>query len=113
MRSPARQSAIRIGLKPEIIPGTGRDEPDQLGGRRALAATDTRRYWLSGKVYGLSWAAHASSGNTVHNPFLLEALLTSSIQAMHTTYSLTLPPNFDPRITATPPPGVRLRLSTR
>jgi hypothetical protein len=35
MRSPARQSAVRIGLEPEIIPGAGRDEPQQCGGRCA------------------------------------------------------------------------------
>jgi hypothetical protein len=35
MRSPTRQSAVRIGQKPEVIPGAGRDEPNQLGGRRA------------------------------------------------------------------------------
>jgi hypothetical protein len=29
MRSPTRQSAARIGLEPEIIPGTHRDEPQQ------------------------------------------------------------------------------------
>lgn len=28
MRSPARQSAARIGLEPEINPGTGHDEPN-------------------------------------------------------------------------------------
>ena len=32
MRSPARQSAARIGLEPEVIPGTGHDEPNQLEG---------------------------------------------------------------------------------
>ena len=42
MCSPARQSAARIGLEPEINPGTGRDEPKQRGGRRALATTDAR-----------------------------------------------------------------------
>jgi len=78
----------------------------------ALAATDDRPYWTAGTVFGKSWAAHMSSGNGVHNPFLLQALLAASIQVMHTTYSLTLPPNFDPRITATPPPGLR-RLSSR
>jgi hypothetical protein len=41
MRSPTGQSAARIGLEPEIIPGAGHDEPNQLGGRRAFAATDT------------------------------------------------------------------------
>ena len=35
VRSPARQSASRIGLEPEIIPGTGRDETQQCGGRSA------------------------------------------------------------------------------
>jgi hypothetical protein len=48
----------------------------------------------------------------VHNPFLLEALLTSSIAALHTTYSLTPPPNFDLRIRATPPPGLRTRATS-
>ena len=41
MRSPTRQSAVRIGLEPEVNPGTGRDEPNQLGGRPAFTATDT------------------------------------------------------------------------
>jgi len=35
MSSPTRQSAARIGLEPEVNPGTGHDEPNQLGGRRA------------------------------------------------------------------------------
>jgi predicted CXXCH cytochrome family protein len=78
----------------------------------ALAATDDRPQFLSGKVLGKGWAAHASSGNGVHNPFLLEALLTSSIAALHTTYSLTPPPNFDLRIRATPPPGLRTRATS-
>jgi hypothetical protein len=29
MCSPARQSAAWIGLKPEVFPGSGRDEPQQ------------------------------------------------------------------------------------
>jgi hypothetical protein len=29
VRSPARQSAIRIGLEPEVIPCSHRDEPQQ------------------------------------------------------------------------------------
>jgi hypothetical protein len=35
VRSPARQSAIRIGLEPEVIPRSHRDEPQQYGGRCA------------------------------------------------------------------------------
>ena len=42
MRSPTRQSAVRIGLEPEILPGAGRDEPNQNGSRRALATANTR-----------------------------------------------------------------------
>ena len=77
----------------------------------ALAATDTRAYFFAGRVLGKSWAAHASSGNGVHNPFLLQALLTSSIAALHSTYSLSAPANMDLRIRATPPP--RLKVSVR
>jgi predicted CXXCH cytochrome family protein len=79
----------------------------------ALAATDDRLYFLSGKVFGKNWAAHQASGNGVHNPFLLQALLSSSIAALHSTYNLTAPANVDLRVTATPPPGVRLRISSR
>jgi hypothetical protein len=35
MRSPPRQSAIRIGLEPEVIPRSHRDEPQQCDGRCA------------------------------------------------------------------------------
>ena len=35
MRSPTRQSAVRIGLEPEVIPRPDRDEPQQCGGRSA------------------------------------------------------------------------------
>jgi hypothetical protein len=40
MRSPTRQSAVRIGLEPEIVPCSDRDEPHQCGGRRAFATAD-------------------------------------------------------------------------
>jgi len=44
MRSPTRQSAARIWLKPKpdvaVDLGTSRDEPQQLGGRRAFTASD-------------------------------------------------------------------------
>jgi len=74
----------------------------------ALAATEDRQNFLSGKLMGRTFATHMASGNGVHNPFLLEALLTSSIQALHTTYGLTPPAPVDLRVHATPPPGVRL-----
>ncbi|GIF36160.1 hypothetical protein Axi01nite_04710 [Actinoplanes xinjiangensis] len=40
MRSPPRQSAGRIGQKPEVTPRICRDEPQQTIGRRAFAAAD-------------------------------------------------------------------------
>jgi predicted CXXCH cytochrome family protein len=76
----------------------------------ALAATEDRKYFLSGKVLNRNFATHMASGNGVHNPFLLEALLTSSIAALHTTYGLPSPP-VDLRVQATPPPGLRARVS--
>ena len=76
----------------------------------ALAATDDRPYFLGAKVLGKSWAAHASSGNGVHNPFLLEALLTSSISALQTTYGLAPPIRpVNLSVQAIAPPGVRPR----
>jgi len=74
----------------------------------ALAATDDRPQFLSGKVFGKGWAAHMSSGNGVHNPFLLEALLTSSIDALKSTYGVAAPPLADLTVHATPPPGLRV-----
>ena len=80
----------------------------------ALAATDDRPQFLAGTVFGKSWAAHASAGNGVHNPFLLEALLTSSISALQTTYGLAPPLNtITLSVQAIPPPGVRTRASQR
>jgi hypothetical protein len=52
VRTPPRQSVARIGLEPEVNPDAGRDEPNQRGGRRAFAATDTGAYRADrGKVY--------------------------------------------------------------
>src|SRR6266545_2317701 len=48
----------------------------------ALAATEDRRIFLSGKLLGNTFSTHMASGNGVHNPFLLKALLTSSIAAL-------------------------------
>jgi hypothetical protein len=73
----------------------------------ALAATEDRRIFLSGRLLGNTFSTHMASGNGVHNPFLLKALLISSIASLHTTYALPSPP-FAPPLLA-PPPGVRLR----
>jgi predicted CXXCH cytochrome family protein len=74
----------------------------------ALAATDDRKNFLSGKLLGRTFATHMASGNGVHNPFLLEALLTSSIAAMQQTYGLAPPMRQDLRVHAIPPPTLRM-----
>lgn len=77
----------------------------------ALAATEDRPYFLGGKMFGNTFSTHMASGNGVHNPFLLKALLTSSIATMQTTYGLSAPR--PPELTGPLPPGVRLRASQR
>jgi hypothetical protein len=74
----------------------------------ALAAPSSRAYFLSGKVFGKGFATHMASGNGVHNPFLLEALLTSSIAAVRDAYGLSTAPAADLVVHAVRPPGVRL-----
>ncbi|HYL54468.1 MAG TPA: multiheme c-type cytochrome [Gemmatimonadales bacterium] len=80
----------------------------------ALAATSDRPQFASGRVLGKSWAAHMSAGEGVHNPFLLEALLTSSISALQTTYGLAPPiGSINLSVQAIRPPGVRTRAGQR
>jgi hypothetical protein len=76
----------------------------------ALAATDDRQYFLGGKVFGVNFATHMASGNGVHNPFLLQALLSASIDAVRTSYGLPAPPNYNTTVRAIMPPGVRTRI---
>lgn len=72
-----------------------------------LAAIESRSFWLSGRVFGRSFSGHYSAGEGVHNPFLLEALLIASINAVSKEYGLALPAGVDLEIRATPPPGLR------
>jgi predicted CXXCH cytochrome family protein len=74
----------------------------------ALAATDDRQYFLSGKLLGRTFSTHPASGNGVHNPFLLEALLTASIAQLKTTYGFPAPP-MPQAVKAIVPPGVHLK----
>lgn len=79
----------------------------------ALAATDDKAYFLGGTVYGRGFSTHMASGNGVHNPFLLQALLSASIDAVRTEYGLPAPPNYDTTIRATLPPGIRPRITSQ
>lgn len=73
----------------------------------SLAATSDRQYFLGGTVLGKGFAAHAASGNGVHNPFLIKALLDASIASLHSTYGLVLPPRYASMRRTTPPSGLR------
>jgi predicted CXXCH cytochrome family protein len=75
----------------------------------ALAATEDRRIFLNGRLLGNGFATHMASGNGVHNPFMLKALLTSSIAAMQSTYGLSPRPGTNLQVQGPLPPDVRLR----
>ncbi|MDP3911716.1 MAG: cytochrome c3 family protein [Gemmatimonadales bacterium] len=79
----------------------------------ALAATEDRSHFLSGRSFGNTFSTHMASGNGVHNPFLLKALLTSSIAALQTTYGLSAPQQPSLEVTGPLPPGVRRVRSDR
>ncbi|MFW6191848.1 MAG: cytochrome c3 family protein [Gemmatimonadota bacterium] len=70
-----------------------------------LAHTRQRTRFGDGEAFGVSFSAHKSSGEGVHNPFLLEALLTASIRAMEEEYGLSASID-DPSVQAELPPTV-------
>jgi predicted CXXCH cytochrome family protein len=53
-----------------------------------LAWTDNRDHWSEGEVDGKEFSAHPNSGNGVHNPHLLKALLLASIGEVRSYYGL-------------------------
>jgi len=74
----------------------------------ALAYTRTRAFWADFEVFGQHFGTHYSSGEGVHNPFLLKALLIASINDVRSTYGLPgVPISMD--AAGKLPPGVRLR----
>lgn len=86
-----------------------------------LAFTHDREYWSNFKIQGQnscsatnctardsSNTAHKASGEGVHNPFLLDALLTASIQAVQGQYAVAPDRPIDLSVKATPPPGVHV-----
>lgn len=75
-----------------------------------VAWTDQRPHWGDGEIEGLAdgFGSRKGSGEGVHNPFLLEALLTASIDAVQDEYGLSASVGLDLSIQAEPPPGVSL-----
>ncbi len=61
-----------------------------------LAWTDDRSHWSDGQVAGGHFSSHPNSGNGVHNPSLLEALLLASIQHVRASYGVQPSPAFEP-----------------
>jgi predicted CXXCH cytochrome family protein len=72
-----------------------------------LAHTADQPRFASGEAFGVHFSSHRGSGRGVHNPFLLEALLIASIDAVKDAYGLSTPPGLDLTVQATPPPGIR------
>jgi predicted CXXCH cytochrome family protein len=62
-----------------------------------------------GEVFGIHFSSHRGSGRGAHNPFLLEALLIASIDAVADHYGLAPPPGLDRTLQMTPPPGLLLQ----
>ncbi|NNG16440.1 MAG: hypothetical protein HKM89_08165 [Gemmatimonadales bacterium] len=70
-----------------------------------LAYTSTRPWWGDFEVFGVHASSHKASGEGVHNPFLLKALLIASINEVKATYGLPgVPITVD---VGRLPPGVR------
>ncbi|NNM07147.1 MAG: hypothetical protein HKO65_18790, partial [Gemmatimonadetes bacterium] len=53
-----------------------------------LAWTGDRTHWSDGEVGGVHFSSHPNSGNGVHNPHLLKALLLASIGEVRSAYGL-------------------------
>lgn len=106
------------GLLPEVMAQQGRSEVDVLDSRFTtaegaiwngqIAYTSQRPHWGSAAYpNGDHFGAHKGSGEGVHNPFLLEALLTASINAVEEEYGVRA--NVTTRRQLTRPPEVSLR----
>lgn len=107
------------GLLPQVLADQGADELNPFDDTFTIAEgalwnaqvawTSQRPHWGDGQIEGLegSFSSHKGSGEGVHNPFLLEALLDASIDAVESEYGLTA--SVDTDVGAERPPGVGSR----
>jgi hypothetical protein len=72
---------------------------------REINANDKK--WTSAEGADFNYQLALLRGSSAHNPFLIEALLTSSIQEMKTKYGLTVAPGVDLRNTLSTPLGLQ------
>lgn len=88
---------IAMGFESDLDP----DSPEVTPAKGALwngmlAWTDDRSHWSDGEVAGAHFSSHPNSGNGVHNPHFLEALLLASIGHVRDAYGVAPSPPFDP-----------------
>lgn len=107
------------GLLPQVLAQEGPSEIDVFDTQFTTAEgalwnaqisyTNQRPHWGNGTVEGQedSFGSHKGSGEGVHNPFLIEALLTASINTLEDTYSVSAS-RIDLSTQLTPPPGVSI-----
>ena len=80
---------IGKGMVSEMDPSNSTLTPAKGAMWNALLAwTDDRPHWADGSVGEIHFGSHPNSGNGVHNPHLLEALLLASIGEVRGAYGL-------------------------
>ena len=87
---------IAKGLEAELDPDDSTVTPAKGAMWNAMLAwTEDRPQWSNGEVAGSSFSSHPNSGNGVHNPHLLEALLLASIGDVRSSYGLPALPGLE------------------
>jgi hypothetical protein len=88
---------IAMGFEADLNPDSSEVTPAKGAMWNAMLAwTDDRTHWSDGEVDGAHFSAHPNSGNGVHNPALLEALLLASIGHVRASYGVQPSPAFEP-----------------
>jgi hypothetical protein len=98
---------ITAGFESDLDPTDGAMNPAKGALWNAMLAwTDDRPQWSGGEVAGGSFSSHPNSGNGVHNPHLLEALLLASIGEVRSHYDL--PAGVSPKSGSSVPGDLRV-----
>ncbi len=88
---------LGLGLESDLDPDDSTVTPAKGAMWNAMLAwTDDRVQWSDGEVAGVHFSSHPNSGNGVHNPHLLEALLLASIGEVRDYYHVSTSPDYDP-----------------
>jgi hypothetical protein len=99
---------IDLGFEADLDPDDSAMTPAKGALWNAMLAwTADRPQWSNGEVAGAHFSSHPNSGNGVHNPHLLEALLLASIGDVRASYGARPSPGFDPapQLAGTTHPG--------